>query len=505
MDFEADVQIGDFRIVRRLGTGGMGVVYLARQVSLDRLVALKVLGPALNRTSDKARFRREALAAARLNHPGIAQVFFVGQDGQVCYMAMEYVEGVSLREVIDRLAAANDPGVTLDSVLTQGSVEAEGVRFDLPTEDLTPAPEEAKGDGPTQAAKQLMSSPVYVRRCCEIVRGVAAALSHAHGQGVVHRDIKPENLLLDQRGGSHVVDFGIARFYEDATLTNTGALVGTPMYMSPEQVAGRLKVDHRTDIYSLGLTLYELLTLRRPITAPTREGVLRQVATKALQPVSWLNRAVSRDLEGVVHKATAKDPDERYVDASAFALDLQNAIARRPVTASSYRYKIDEREISAERPTVVLLICWGFLVMAGFLTIVIIFSAGENFRQFYNSNHKIGIIVSELILLISCFIFILIPYGIFAGRPFSRIAGFTVSSIFSISITIFTIINFIETFIFFNNIDDIVINLYSFLTLVIVDLYFLILAFLLVCPSVNRWFRLCKRIRFDHKQQSSAS
>src|SRR4051794_2472617 len=108
MDLEADVQIGDFKIVRRLGAGGMGIVYLARQVSLDRLVALKVLGPALNRDDDKARFQREAQAVARLNHPGIAQVYFVGQDRHVCYLAMEYIDGLSLREVIDRLAAAAD-------------------------------------------------------------------------------------------------------------------------------------------------------------------------------------------------------------------------------------------------------------------------------------------------------------------------------------------------------------------------------------------------------------
>ena len=124
---------------------------------------------------------------------------------------------------------------------------------------------------------------------------------------------------MDRQGKVHLIDFGVARFFEDATLTNTGALVGTPMYMSPEQVTGRLEVDHRTDIYSLGLTLYELLTLQRPITAPTREGVLRQIVTKALLPVSWLNRAVSRDLEGVVHKATTKDPDERYQRARGFA------------------------------------------------------------------------------------------------------------------------------------------------------------------------------------------
>src|SRR3954451_17839498 len=125
MDLEANVQIGDFKIVRRLGAGGMGIVYLATQVSLDRLVALKVLGPALNRDADRARFQREAQAVAKLHHPGIAQVFFVGQDRHVCYIAMEYVDGISLREVIDRLSAADHLGMTIDAVLSDRSSKAE--------------------------------------------------------------------------------------------------------------------------------------------------------------------------------------------------------------------------------------------------------------------------------------------------------------------------------------------------------------------------------------------
>jgi serine/threonine protein kinase len=294
VELEAGVRIGDFRIVRRVGAGGMGIVYLARQVSLNRLVALKVLGTALNCEADKTRFQREAQAVARLNHSGIAQVHFIGQDSHVCFLAMEYVDGVSLREVINRLRAANDPGMSIDSVLGETPKEVDGakvVRFDdataTYTPEATPDPANTRVDGLTQDAKRLMASPAFIRRCCEIVRDAAIALAHAHERGVVHRDVKPENILLDREGKAHLIDFGLARFFEDVTLTNTGALVGTPMYMSPEQVAGLLKIDHRTDIYSMGLTLYEVLTLQRPITAPTREGVLRQVVTKALPPVSW--------------------------------------------------------------------------------------------------------------------------------------------------------------------------------------------------------------------------
>jgi serine/threonine protein kinase len=147
-----------------------------------------------------------------------------------------------------------------------------------------------------------------------------------------------------------LIDFGLARFYEDVTLTNTGALVGTPMYMSPEQVTGRIELDHRTDIYSLGLVLYEMLTLGRPFSSPTRESMLRQIVTKAMIPLSWKNRAVPRDLESVVHKATAKDPDDRYQSALAFAEDLRCVLSRGSIAARPYRYKLDGRDIAAERP-----------------------------------------------------------------------------------------------------------------------------------------------------------
>src|SRR5262249_24529652 len=140
----------------------------------------------------------------------------------------------------------------------------------------------------------------------------------------------------------------------DATLTRTGALVGTPMYMSPEQVTGRLKLDRRTDIYSLGLVLYELLTLRRPISATTREDILRAIATNALTPASWHNRAIGADLEGVIHKATARDPDQRYASAVEMATDLQYWLDGKPVSANRYRYFFDRREIVLRRPAYIM-------------------------------------------------------------------------------------------------------------------------------------------------------
>jgi serine/threonine protein kinase len=251
----------------------MGVVYLARQISLNRLVALKVLGASLTSPAAIDRFRREAQAAARLKHPGIAQIYYVGQEGGICFMAIEYVEGASLRQVIGRLSRADSTEATIDSVtpLAETDGKVRRMRFDVETEpfvsrDVEGAEEE---ESPAARARAIAATAGYMRRCCEIVRDAAIALEHSRKVEVVHRDIKPENLMVDREGKTYIIDFGIARFFEDRTLTYTGQLVGTPMYMSPEQVTGRVELDHRTDIYSLGMVLYELLTLRPPITATT--------------------------------------------------------------------------------------------------------------------------------------------------------------------------------------------------------------------------------------------
>jgi serine/threonine protein kinase len=358
----------------------MGIVYQARQVSLDRIVALKVLGSRLTRPQDIARFRRAAQAAAKLHHPGIASIHFIGQDDTLCYMAIEYIDGIALSEIIDRLRQARHPQQSLDSCVRDGIGEGGGpgpIRFDAPvaTVDYESTQDGNDQTSITPAAKAILSSPGHLRRCCEIIRDAALALGCAHDQGVVHRDIKPGNLMLDRQGHIHIIDFGVARFFEDATITQTGQLVGTPMYMSPEQVTGRLTVDHRSDIYSLGLVLYELLTLRPSIAAATREGILRKIVSKSLPPVSWQNKAVPQDLESIVHKAAARDSDERYGNAVELATDLQNYLDGKQVTANPYRYQLDYREIVAARPGEVMFagfwalfaaVALGFVVLAGF-------------------------------------------------------------------------------------------------------------------------------------------
>jgi serine/threonine protein kinase len=383
---ESGVEIGDFRIERRLGAGGMGVVYQARQISLNRPVALKVLGQALSRKTDVARFQREAQAAARLKHPAIAQVYFIGQDRHICYMAMELIEGASLRKVLDRLGTTATVDSSLDSFVRDdlvGDGEAAPVRFDQPTEASPPPEPGTNLDQPrpeinpylSPQARELRTTPTYIRRVVEVIRDAAAALAHAHEQGVIHRDIKPDNLLLDRQGKVHLIDFGVARFFDDQSMTYTGQLVGTPLYMSPEQVTGRGAIDARTDIYSLGLVLYELLSLRPPIEATNRENLLRTIVTKPLPPVSWRNRAIASDLERIVHKATQKDPDQRYQSAAELSADLDRYLAGRAIVAPPYHFRLDEREIMASRPSEVVLAAFVYL-MTGFSICIALLSVG---------------------------------------------------------------------------------------------------------------------------------
>jgi serine/threonine protein kinase len=376
-ELEAGLTIGDFVIEARLGSGGMGVVYRARQQSLGRTVALKVLGHALTRSSDVARFRREAQAAAKLEHPNIARLYFVGQDGDICYMAMEYVEGTTLRGILESLATDTGPFATIDDVVSAGeirSVRSGPIRFDV-SESPAEVPAEQESSSPlTEKAAQRIGANDHVHRCCRIVKEVALALDYAHQRGVVHRDVKPDNIMLDRQGHVRIIDFGVARFFEDVTVTQTGQLVGTPVYMSPEQATGRLEVDQRTDLYSLGVVLYELLTLRPPFLAGTREALLRQIITKLPVPVDWRNAAVSPLLRDVVHKAAAKDADARYPRGEEFAADLQRALDGLAVTAPAYRFKMDESEIAAARPPGVVVVAVTFLAVGTFFLFILVTS-----------------------------------------------------------------------------------------------------------------------------------
>ena len=325
-------RLGDFEIVREIGRGGMGVVYEARQVSLNRQVALKVLGGGLGLTPKAVqRFRREAEAAAKLHHTNIVPVYATGEQDGTHFYAMELIEGPSLDHVIRQLRAGR-----------RATAEPTGGRH----RRLRP-PLARRRPGPTWKARSrlrpsaggltsssLSSGGHYFDTVARMIAEVADALEHAHQHGVIHRDIKPSNLLLSPDGRLSVNDFGLARMLEQPGMTMTGEFVGTPAYMSPEQItAGRTPLDHRTDIYSLGATLYELLTLRPPFAGERRDQVLAQILHKEPVPPRKLNRKVPVDLETICLKCLEKDPDRRYQTAQALADDLRRYVNRFAIAA----------------------------------------------------------------------------------------------------------------------------------------------------------------------------
>jgi serine/threonine protein kinase/tetratricopeptide (TPR) repeat protein len=401
-------QVGDYRVIREVGRGGMGVVYEAEQVSLGRRVALKILpGVVAKDRKSLERFRREARAAARLHHTNIVPVFEVGQDGEVVFYAMQFIQGQGLEVVIDELArqrqksghgsaakvaaAAEEqkPG-PLGSTLPERTAALSRSPASLPVHDRTEAlaaslrarqvsrmaqslvtgtfavelvdPDrtgssngvEATDVGDSQPSAAASMSPPssssavlpggtqvsavessgkrlpFFRSVAQIGRQAAQGLAYAHARGVIHRDIKPSNLLLDSAGVVWIADFGLAKADDDG-LTATGDILGTLRYMAPERFRG--EGDLRADVYALGLTLYELLTLRPGFESSDRLQMIERI--KAEEPVRprLLDNRIPRDLETIVLKAIDKDPDRRYPTADAMAEDLRRYLDDEPVLA----------------------------------------------------------------------------------------------------------------------------------------------------------------------------
>jgi serine/threonine protein kinase len=316
--------LGDYRIVREVGRGGMGVVYEARQTSLDRRVALKVLPFAA--TLDPRhleRFHNEARAAAGLHHTQIVPVFAVGTERGIHYYAMQFIEGRALSEVIRELRRP-DLREPAEAPSPAGPVRSVGP---------APPPEGTTARPPLSSGSSLTGWSSF-RTVARLGIQVAEALEYAHSLGIVHRDIKPGNLLLDARGDVWVTDFGLAQFHTDAGLTLTGDVLGTLRYMSPEQaLARRGLVDQRTDIYSLGVTLYELLTRRPAIEGADRQEILRRIAFEEPTPPRRVDPKVPRELETIVSKAMAKEPADRYATAQELADDLARFLEHKPIKA----------------------------------------------------------------------------------------------------------------------------------------------------------------------------
>ena len=460
-------QLGDYRIIREVGRGGMGVVYEAEQVSLGRHVAVKVLPKELLENSrHRSRFEREAKAAAKLHHTNIVPVFGVGEENGIGYYVMQFIQGLALDEVLDELKRMKPrpgtSGVTVESAgararrrdvsaadvarsLLDGEFRSLAVdghrasdeqrridetlaheprdvaqprgagflarRASSPVEPQTawegrPTPDNsASGDGLGSTSSLLESTATarpsdtpsgsnpsvvlpgsssgtdkrsrkwtYWQSAAHLGVQVAEALHYAHGQGILHRDIKPSNLLLDLRGTVWVTDFGLAKLDDDRGLTQTGDILGTLRYLAPETLKGR--ADARSEIYSLGLTLYELLALRPAVEPSSRHAIIDQVLNGQIEPLGKRNPEIPRDLETIVHKAVERDPRHRYQTAQELADDLRRFIDDEPIQArrlSTFehvvRWSRHNRGLAASLTAVAALVCvvaLGSTIAAGY-------------------------------------------------------------------------------------------------------------------------------------------
>lgn len=370
--FACPEQLGDLRLVREIGRGGMGIVYEAFQQSIGRRVAVKVLPQQVFFTNKMlSRFQREAQAAGALNHPNIVTVYSVGEQDGLHYLVMPLIEGVGLDLLIETLRNRDDITEPNDSHATLAQQFAKAITHDAfsninklatpagppkkvadhrsdPTigfSDTHPVDEEPSRNPPafetrsliappevTTASEAMITNKSYWKSVARIISQAASAIAHAHNAGTLHRDIKPANLLVDRTGNAWVTDFGLAKALEQEDFSRTGEVVGTLRYMAPEQLGG--EADRRSDIYSLGLTLYELLCLRPAFGGKTPSELIREITMSPPAAPRKINPAVPHDLETITLKAMAAAPEDRYQTADEFADDLQNFLHQRPLLAT---------------------------------------------------------------------------------------------------------------------------------------------------------------------------
>ena len=351
-------RLGDLRIIREIGRGGMGIVYEAEQESLGRRVAVKVLPKQhLNSEKSLARFLRESKTAAKLHHTNIVPVLGVGADDGYHYYVMQYVRGVGLDEVIGHLRGSDStadgtgstkPPADLSAVAVElleqdqanGARDKAAAHIDETISSSGPLKDtDLSGPGSNVPATEPMPSaphgqPLaakYWRSVAMIARDVASALAYAHEHRTLHRDIKPSNLLLDSDGVVSVADFGLAKSIGQDDLSRTGDIVGTLRYMAPEQFTGNS--DQRSDVYSLGVTLYELVTLHPAYDESERARTLIHGSAVLPPRPRQIRRDIPRDLETIILKSISIEPDRRYQTADAMATDLRRFCEDRPILA----------------------------------------------------------------------------------------------------------------------------------------------------------------------------
>jgi serine/threonine protein kinase/WD40 repeat protein len=364
--------LGDFHLVRQLGRGGMGVVYEADQISMGRRVALKILPfAALAEPKCLLRFKNEVRAAASLDHGNIVSIYSVGESSGVHYYAMQLIRGQNLASVIHELR--RDKTTPNDA---RADIQLDLLAFD---EDSAASPISQHTIDTTTPASSLSgrTKQDFFKTVARIGIQVAEAIHHAHDQNVIHRDIKPANLMLDFEGVVYITDFGLARIEAETGVTMSKDMVGTLRYMSPEQaIHHEAIVDHRTDIYSLGATLYELLTLRPAYDADSPQDILHMMTFREPTPLRKLDRSIPEDLETIVGKAMSHSPGDRYPTAQAMADDLRRYLAHQPIRARSPTLRNWITKWQRRNPRIAF-------VLLAFLTIsVVAMIAG---LQFHNS------------------------------------------------------------------------------------------------------------------------
>ena len=314
-----DTILDDYLLLERIGHGGMGVVFLAEQMSLKRNVALKVLDSRLTSSYERLeRFRREAEIAAKLRHPNIIAVYGIGESKGYPYFAMEYSRGISLSQLMTDLRKV---GIReLASVDLAASIRAAMARRGV-----------ADSETDTTVAERQLG---YFGMVAKIVAEIADALTYAHSKGIIHRDVKPNNVMIDERLSPQLADFGVAKDLGSQAPTITHEPVGTPYYMSPELITTTIsQVDYRTDIYSLGVTLYEMLTLHVPFSGKTSREVQHNILFEPAPPPRRFNPTVPRDLQIIAMKAMEKNPKDRYQSARDMAEDLRRFLRIEPIHA----------------------------------------------------------------------------------------------------------------------------------------------------------------------------
>jgi serine/threonine protein kinase len=378
--------LGDFRIVRELARGGMGVVYEAVQLSLARRVALKVLPFAATLDSRQLqRFKAEAQAAALLHHTNIVPVYAVGCERGVHFYAMQLIEGQSLAVLIAQLRqqaglAARDEMASSASVRSSHVLGADVDTADRPASQATSVPETASQFHAALSTQRASRDNRFFQTVAKLLTQAAQALEHAHEFGIIHRDIKPANLLLDTQGVLWVADFGLAQFHTEAGLTRTGDVLGTLRYMSPEQAAGnKALLDRRTDIYSLGATFYELLTLEPIFQGRDVPYLLHQVLHAEPRPLRHFDKTIPAELETIILKSVSKNVEDRYASAGELSADVVRYLTHQPIHARPPSILDRARKWSRRHPSTVIS---GMLLM----TVVAIALSISNRRELLRAN-----------------------------------------------------------------------------------------------------------------------